>query len=541
MSTWYTEEALRKADLIWLLDLTLGGASYLFATESISIDSDDGARFYDGTLTGVNVSSELEFATPDFEMPSASCQVTFRIDLAKRIAQGVDLGSATAEISLYRKNTTDDYDDRAVVLRGRVDTGSYGAIGEPVSLNIEADFVRSLRQLPEPSAVVDKSVNWPQSEDNVQGAVYPVIIGSPGRQIFAGSPIYVIENPGSGVRRGLIAGHRCTATTISVVRIQSGGAVSVLSSALPVLSAVDPNGLIYSYVEIPASDFTTGDSFFARFDKGGGGLINPFATGAEQDGDNTPATLTGAGDLLRHFLHLSGVTVDDGRTAVAAQQLNVYEIDAFIGEVVNVMDFIKDELLPLLPCSLRASSEGIYPVVWRYDATEADVKTHLTADRDIYRDGPVEYVGSDVFNEITINYRHNCRYNKLRQKVTITGDTDKQKSGFMWSNDYTLGSAIRYGVRSLQMDTELISSRATAGRVVNWMSRAFSQRHRVIMYNAPVKLSYLEIGDIVALTDADLSLVDQVVLIQAIEYGETDLKITFLMIPDNPRDTIPTG
>ena len=199
MSTWYTEEALRKADLIWLLDLTLGGASYLFATESISIDSDDGARFYDGTLTGVNVSSELEFATPDFEMPSASCQVTFRIDLAKRIAQGVDLGSATAEISLYRKNTTDDYDDRAVVLRGRVDTGSYGAIGEPVSLNIEADFVRSLRQLPEPSAVVDKSVNWPQSEDNVQGSVYPVIIGSPGRQIFAGSPIYVIENTGSGV------------------------------------------------------------------------------------------------------------------------------------------------------------------------------------------------------------------------------------------------------------------------------------------------------------------------------------------------------
>ena len=77
MSTWYTEKDLRKADLIWLLDLTLGGASYLFATESISIDSDDGERFYDGTLTGVNVSSELEFATPDFEMPSASCQVTF--------------------------------------------------------------------------------------------------------------------------------------------------------------------------------------------------------------------------------------------------------------------------------------------------------------------------------------------------------------------------------------------------------------------------------------------------------------------------------
>jgi hypothetical protein len=541
LSTWYTEKDLRKADLIWLLDLTLGGASYLFATESISIDSDDGARFYDGTLTGVNVSSELEFATPDFEMPSASCQVTFRIDLAKRIAQGVDLGSATAEISLFRKDTDDDYDDRAVVLRGRVDTGSYGAIGEPVNLNIEADFLRSSRQLPDPSAVIDSGVNWPNSEDNVQGLVYPVIIGSPGRQGFAGSPIYVIEDLGSGDRKGLLAGHPCTASTVNVIEIQPDGTRYVVTTPPTILTDKDSNGLIYSYVNIPNAHFTADNSFFAQFDQGGGGLINPFATAAEQDGDNEPGTLTGAGDLLRYLLRLSGVTLDDGRTAAAAQMLNVYEIDAYIGEVVDIMRYIKDELLPLLPCSLRASADGIYPVVWRYDATADDAKAHLTADTDIYRDGPVEYVGSDVFNEITINYRHNCRYNKLRKKLTVTGDANKQKSGFLWSNDYTLGSAMRYGIRSMEIDTELISSRATAGRVINWMSRAYSQRHRVLTYSAPVKLGYLEIGDIVALTDAELSLSDQVVLIQAIEYDETNLLITFLMIPDTPRDTIPTG
>jgi hypothetical protein len=73
------------------------------------------------------------------------------------------------------------------------------------------------------------------------------------------------------------------------------------------------------------------------------------------------------------------------------------------------------------------------------------------------------------------------------------------------------------------------------------MSRAYSAKHRTISYRAPYKLAYLQIGDIVSITDSELYFDDQVVLIQAIDWGEEDLVFTFLLIPDLPRDTIPTG
>ena len=541
MGKYFTEEELRDAELIWLLSLQLGGVEYLFSSETVTISSDEGEKAFEGTLTGVDLSSTIEFATPDFEMPSASFDVTFRTDIAKLISQGLDLGAATGELSLYRLNSDDDYDDRTVILQGLVDAASYGAVGEPVGLVLEADYIRNSNKLPPPSAVIDKAVNWPDSEDNVQGAVYPVIFGAPGNQGFAGSPVYVIEDLGSGDRKGLLASHPCTASTISLIEVQPDGTTYTVSPNPSIVTDTDSNGQVFSYVLIPNAHFIAENSFFARFDQGGGGLINPFQVQGRDDGDNEPGTLTGAGDLLRYLLHQSGVKVDDGRTAAAAQELNVYQFDGYIAEIVDVMDLIKDEILPLLPCSLRASSEGIYPVVWRYDATEEQVKAKLTADVDVYRDSPVEYVSSEIFNEITINYRHNCRYNKLMKKLTITGDPFKQLSGFVWSNDYTLSSANRYGTRSMEVESELISSRATAGRIINWMSRAYSQRHRQISYQAPTKLSYLEIGDIISITDEELSWSDQIMMIQSIEWGENDLTFTFLLIPDIPRDTIPLG
>jgi hypothetical protein len=117
----------------------------------------------------------------------------------------------------------------------------------------------------------------------------------------------------------------------------------------------------------------------------------------------------------------------------------------------------------------------------------------------------------------------------------------KKTGDFLWRNGYTITSRSRYGTRSLELETELVASRATAGRIINWMSRAYSAKHRRVSYRAPYKLGYLQVGDIVSITDSELFFEDQVVLLQAIEWGEEDLRFTFLLIPDLPRDTIPVG
>ena len=532
----FTESELRLgADPIWILDLTLGGVVYRFATESTSIEGGGESYFYEGTLSDVNYSSELEFASPDFEMPSASVVVTFKDDLAKRIAQGLDFGAASAQLALWIPST--EYSERQVLIEGRIDAPSYGAIGEPVTFSIEADWLRNTSMMPGALQAIESSA-WANIEANSEGAIYPIIIGAPGRQDFAGSPVYIADNTGSN-KVGLIAGHPCTAGSINVFRVNPDGAESAVGD-LAVVSASDENNAVYSYVHIASGAYVADASYFAKWKNGGGGLINPYRTGLTET-STAPQYLTGGGDLVRYLLNQSGVKVDDGRCAAAAGYLNAIEFEGFIGERVDVLDFLKTEVLPLLPCSLRASSEGIYPVVWRYDAGEDDAVAELTAGRDIFRDGLVDYASNEIANEITIRYRQNVRYNKLKKAVTVTGDLSKNTSGFLWRTDYAVASQTRYGIKGLELESEYITSRASAGRVINWMARAHCGRHRVITYSAPQTLGWLEVGDVISLSDSDLSFVDQLVILQSIAWGETDLTFAFLLVADLPRDTIPTG
>ena len=541
MRKFFSEDELRDARLVWLLDLYFGGVHYYFSTESRSIPSDDGDIFYDGTLSNVGVEGEMEFGTPDFSMPSADVTVTFKINLAELIARGVDLGSASAELSLFRSDSGDDYDDRVVILQGPLDVPAYGAIGEPVSFTIEADFIRNQNQIPGPNAVVDDGINWSFSPEISQGAIYPIIFGAPGNQSFAGSPVYIVNDTGSGDRTGLIANHPCTAAQVTLIGVKASDNSVFNKGAKTVTTDIDTSGEIYSYVTVPAADYEEGNTYWVRWDQGNGGLINPYTVSVTATGAKTVAPLTGAGDILRYLLGLSGAKVDDARCFAASHSLNAIHLDFYIGEPVDVMEFIKSELLPLLPCSLRSSGEGLYPVVWRYDATEEDVKANLTADVDIYRSSMVEYQSSTVYNDITINYRHDAQFNRLVKRVTVTGDITQEPTGFVYQNSYALASANRYGLKSLSIETELISSRASAGRVVNWMSRAYSGQHRTIQYKARKKLAYIEIGDVISITDPDLFLYTQIVIVQSIEWGDTELTFTFLLIPDIPRDSIPIG
>lgn len=537
MGRTFTESELRTAAPIFLVDLELGGVVYRFATEAQDIETDSGSVFYDGTLSDVDFASSLEFASPDFDLPSAGVTVTFKIDLAKRIAQGLDFGAAKGTLALWLPGT--DLDDRQVVIEGRIDAPSYGAIGEPVSFNIEADFLRNSQMVPNALQVID-AATWPNLEPNAEGAVYPVIIGAPGRQAFAGAPIYIAENTGSGDRVGIIAAHVCTASTISVMMIKPDGSTPAIPDQT-VVSAVDSNGAIYSYVPIPNAHFTAESTYFAQWDTGGGGLVNPYANQQSSGGTAEAAYLTGAGDVVRYFLHQSGAVVDDGRMAAASAYLNFIQLDGYIAERVDALDFLQSEILPLLPCSLRAGPNGLYVVPWRYDATATDARTKLEAGKDMHRAGLVDYVTSDIYNEITIRYRHNARYNTLKKAVTITGDTSKKPGGFLWRNSYAVNSQSRYGTKSLELETEFITSRASAGRVVNWMARAYGARQRRIKYEAPHRLAWLEVGDVVAVSDSDLSLIDQLLILESIEWGETVLTFSFLFVPDAPRDNIPTG
>lgn len=511
---------------IWILEVTIGGRVDRFATEAVTIMDGATALDYSGTLSDVGYESESAFGVVGFDIPSANVVFTFRDSLAERIANGADLGAASAELSLWILGQP--YGDRRVVVQGGVDSPSYGGQGEPVRLSIEPDWLSKRKQIPSATAVIT-TANFSAHDPNCKGKTYPIILGACGREGFSGSPAYIIDDgAASAVVKLLIAGHPTVALTVDIER--SNGAVYTKA----IIFKTDNHGHPYSYVELLGGEFTLGDTYWIRWSYGGG-LPNPYRA---INNDNFESYLTGGGDLVRWLLEQSGITIDQGRVIAVAEVLNQYTFDGFIGERVDPLEFLESEIAPLLPMSLLTSPAGIYPIAWRYNATALEARATLTADQDMFRDGVVNYEKNTVANAITIRFQYDVQTTDLGRVQTVTGDPAAPLGDLQWRNDYAAASFTRYGERAIALEAPMVSRPSTAGKILGWLSRANAFRRRLVSYQAPIEWAWLDVGDVVIVNDSDLFFDRQLMIVRKIAWGETDLEFEFLIIPDLPRDII---
>jgi hypothetical protein len=273
----------------------------------------------------------------------------------------------------------------------------------------------------------------------------------------------------------------------------------------------------------------------------------------DDSGDAPGSYLTNAGDVIRYLLLRSGVPIDEGRTVAACEQVQDISFNGYIGERADCLEILKNEILPLLPVSLRAGVNGVYPVVWRYWATHKDAVVSLTGDRDIFRQGGVTYEGNEIANEFLIKWRHDAKDNKLAKTSTLTGDPSvsvggvvidgafREQTNGIGRNIYTVNSFSRYGNRSKTINAKLIGESKDAYRVLAWKSQAQASRHRSLTYQAPFSLAWLEPGNVVSITDSELHFTDQLMLVRSIEWGQESIILDLLMVPNLFTDTITTG
>jgi hypothetical protein len=548
----FTEAELLAADPIWILELTLAGQVYRFATENVEIEDltlNETYRYL-GTLSDVDFTSSVSFFEGDLDLPSAGVSVVFDEDVAELIANGADLGSAEAELSLWLAGQ--NYDDRQTVVSGKATTGEYGADGDPVKFTIEPQWLETANSIPGPAAFMSEDT-FSNLDESAEGMFYPVIIGKPGADArWAGSPAYVLN---TSTELLLIADGVVDATT---VKIEDSEGNTVTGKT--VLNATDSLGQAYSYVDI-SGFYAAGRSYFTTWNdgsttpgSGGGGIPLAFDKRPEDAGGAAPGSyLTNAGDVIRYLLLRSGVPIDEGRTVAACEQIQDISFNGYIGERTDCLEILKNEILPLLPVSLRAGVNGVYPVVWKYWATKADELTKLTADRDIFRNGGVKYEGNEIANEFLIKWRHDAKTNKLSKTSTLTGDPSvevggvvrdgafQQQNSAVSRNIYTVNSYSRYGNRSKTVNAKMIGEAKDAYRVLAWKSQAQANRHKSVTYQAPFKYAWLEPGNVVSVTDTDIHFNNQLMLVRSIEWGQESIILDLLMVPNLFTDTIPTG
>ena len=514
---------LRAGRLLFLFDLTWGGQVYRVAEDVVAPTLDGETYTYtDGLEWGGSYQDKLALFSIDPAVHSITMTLNLAdlVDVPAREAAGHVLGSATGLFRLWLEGTT----EARTILDGEVRQVEYGAAEEPVTITLEEAPLRAPGRIPGELQRVKAPSDYDGDAPSVLGQYYPYVFGRPGgTAVYAGfgSPALVIElglvSP-SGGAKAVVAAHPCVPGDVTV----QNGDTRATAASLSLATELDPTtGVLRTIVLLPKTNIGTDTSsppdgvldeitdvpFYVGWRSGG---LNPDGGGLPSRHDPT-VPMRSAGEILTWLLERSGARVDYGRLVAAEPLLAGYQLDFAIvpgaEERVSPLEWVQDHLLPILPLTARLGPNGLYYVVWRWDATEYDAVARLSANEGglLSRVSAVEYGDrDDVYQEIRFDYA--LSYSEDKHTETLTYTWDRQKAAtdstivhhpslYRSFIEYARGE--RHRVRVLELASDVVLSSATAHLVLQQLASRHGLQSRGVRYDAEPELAWLQPGDVV--------------------------------------------
>ena len=454
MALTFHPDDLALGPLRYLLDFTWGGQTYHLSDGEYEI-AFDGATYtytpgleYDANLKD---RSDLFQLTPSASRATVVLHFAGLVNVPQRVAAGHDLRAATARLWMWPEGST----TRLLVLDGECREPAYGMPENEHA--IEIDIVELAHEdrgrFPDnPRAKVITTTTHANPDSTPEGEWYPFVFGKPGNagSGSGGAAPFVYATPGQLID--------VSANVILVADgITGGGSVrvknvtTITATNATVANTTDALGRRYSYVDTTSEAWAGaggnvqpvgGDDLWVAWDVSSGGVI-----------DVGGRAIEGAGDLIEYMLRRSSLRWDAGRVAAVKPLLNSYKLAGYIqpdpDERISPWDWLRREILPLLPVGVRSGPEGVYLIAFDPDGAAALVSldtTFLVAGRRLYGDNVLEKESPHVYEP------------------------------------------------------------ATAIRICAWLARRHALPSRLVEYDVNPTLAYLEPGDYVSLTDAGVSL-----------------------------------
>ena len=507
----------------WVLQLEYAGGTWYMSDEAMTIDDGTGGTIVltDGLLeTGDTVESIDLWAT---EAPRRSSPVAFDlgIDVATLIEEGHDLAGCMAELAQLADG--DPWTARRPFVRGRLVEPQYGAQGEGVQASIEQDVLTdesTLSPMTMPAVFIFNALDattYPTRSASDDGIVIPVVFGTPGEGTTPGSVAAfvgsVIDSAATAFAVYAVAAHAVIALSVTLVNSDDGSTVS-----LPIVQVTIETGEVVALVfdDRSVSPWTPTATPVVVWNDGGG------LVGVQGIGE-----LTHAGDFVAWLLSLTKQEVDQGRVNLARSSLSAFRVSGYVDEAVGIADYIREAVLDIVPVSMMVGPRGVYPLVWRWDATSIDAVAtwDLTTDLDIARESVVTYEGADkLANTVDLVYGWSPGVDGYTSVLTSRGDGSAPRLLFgasagqvlSYYTDTVLSRSVgRYGIRRETVETAIVHDEFTASRVLAWRSRRWALPSRVVEYSAPQTYGWVEPGDYVTVTDPDLAWTERLCLVQS--------------------------
>ena len=491
----------------WLLDLEVAGTVYRFASAAVSVIDAGGVSHQYREGLAEPAASLVQAGAAE---SSVALSVLSGVDWALIESQGHTLERARG---ILRRWWAGGVLERSrVYLRGLALDIQYGEKGEPLAFSLVRSPRLEADTLPDTQAVVDSS-SWPvitfrPTPDKSIGVGIPIIVGCPGHDPAAANPHAAVPVPYveySGTVDGKIAVYMgpMHAAAVQLHNRTFGTTEQRTPFLTPDLLGRDVSVVTFGGgVQIGETDeFWIGLQDDATF---GGGLASPVG----------PGPLRGAGDVISWALvEHSGMTIDAGRMAAAADWLNRFSVDSYLNAPTNVWDWLTAAVLSWLPVVPRESAAGLYFQPIRWDYTLTDVVAFLDVARDVQRAGPIGRLKQPIYNEITVRYRPSSESGKWHTSRTVTATAGTLSTTDTTTTDarvagsfYAARSQAIHGVRPYVVDIAATWDDTTASLVAELLISRYAWPKRTVQYTGGRDLEALEPGQAVAITDPSVHL-----------------------------------
>lgn len=538
----------------WLLDLDFGGRVFRFAARALEIPRGAGGAYrYEA---GLQIQDLPAAAT------QAAAQILADADWAALSAGGLDLEAGTAVLRLWREG--DPWERAQVRLAGRVSEPEWGAPAEGLELTILAEPWTDSALIPDAAARISGET-WPVDPnydlpETPRDAAYPIVVGYPGRAALnavddpirpgvtlKGSPAYLVEyNSGAmyaDSSKLLIAGHEVHASHVRAFNATTGD-----SEVRAVQHGPDLLGRRVAYVDFSGSlPLGEADEYWCAWvpilapeTEGGGGAWNL----------DRSAPLRGAGEVLE-FLYSAALArigsplpqarFDRGRQRAQAAYLNRFLLDFCVSEQVSVHEWVRAHLEEILPIRWVQGRAGGYWCAWRWDATAADARAVLSADRGQVRRLSRLRAPGGRHTRFRLEYGRTGEGRYSRRRV-LTGEADPSdpRARPSWrcavAQSREVARTGSDGVVELLIQCDVVQEDATADLVLDALAARYATPATPVEYEGGAELLALEIGDAVVLTDSEVSLSERVALVADLTPGEIP-RVRLELLPGGARRT----
>ena len=524
---------------IWLLVLDLFGTQHLIASEEVTItDSRGFVRVFRAGLTEASITEAIGTLgeSPTGE-PTATLTELYIPGALQWISQGAETIVGRGELSVFPRG--EGWERRSVLVSGRV-RDSRVRRGDFVDVVIGDQLGDDRGTLLPPSAVVN-SDTWPSHADNAADVGYPIVFGEPGVYTLAtgasanttGSPAPMVDAT-VGAEVLLVCMGRVQAQNVTIRNEDDGS-----EDSFAITEVEDDLGQLVSVVSLATPGALTVDAdtaYHARWD-GGGGIYSDLGE-----------LLDGAGSVLIWALRRSSVRVDLAALEAVRQELDQYTLGGYVNDAsFSPMDWVADNLLPILPISLVFGPDGLAPIVHRYDYALTDIELTLNEDEPGARitDDGVTSSGEPI-GGFRLVYAWSVLLERGRRKRTITGDPEQTalnaaniKPDSLCARAFELlaqvdGEATPPTIE--EIETRVVYDEATARRILSSTAglRAIPPKEVQIDVTWPIG-ARLRLGQIVQVRSRDFY-IDRPGRVAELTYSIEGVRVRVLLDAHHERD-----